>query len=102
METTKAPPLPVRSLRDLLEAPLSSDAKVVAMFLAAHGPLARDEIGKALRMRPYEVEGCCRDLSRPQVRWMTTTYDSGRLDLLDDCPVRRIFTRKKESPKNEE
>ena len=92
-------PLPAANLRALMECKLSSDAKILALYLAAEGPHSRDAVGNALKLSAWEVEAACRDLSRPQVRWMPRQYDSGRLDLVEACPIRALFAKKTKTPK---
>ncbi len=94
-------PLSAANLKDLLTSQLTAQAKLLALWLAAEGPMSRDDCGKALRMYNHEVEAACRDLSSPRVRWMPVLFDSGRLDLVDDCPIKDLFKRpKKKDPSN--
>lgn len=88
-------PMPATSLRDVLESRLSPEAKLLAVWLAFEGPASRDAAGAALKLAAWEVEAACRDLGRPQVRWMPRQFDSGALALSDDCPVLQVFKKKK-------
>lgn len=83
--------LPAANLKDLLVSPLSPTGKMLALWLAAEGAQSRNECGAALKLHPHEVEAACRDLARPQVRWLPVQFDSSKLELLDTCPLKKLF-----------
>lgn len=93
-EKPKPPqPMPAANLRDVLESPLTPEGKILALWLAHEAPAPRDIAGRCLKLHAWEVEAACRDLARPQVRWMPRVWDSGALELAPDCPLLRVFKR---------